>query len=118
MQHGYYYPGLPVCRHLPRYGNPPEGREVEEVCPKYPYRNARRTPGIQACFCLDCQNLVGFNAMHEFESPRSVFEVLYTRFPVAPEVVIYDNACNLANYSHIRESYFFQDTKFVIDRLH
>jgi hypothetical protein len=71
-----------------------------------------------ACFCLDCRNIVGFNAMHEYESPRSVFELLWTRWPQAPEVVIYDNACNLAIYTHMRESWFFRDTKFVIDRLH
>jgi hypothetical protein len=56
--------------------------------------------------------------MHEGESARSVFEVLYTRFPTAPSVVIYDNACNLAIYSHIRECDFFGDTTFAIDRLH
>ena len=56
--------------------------------------------------------------MHEGESARSVFEVLYTRWPTAPEVVVYDNACNLAIYAHMREAYLFKDTTFVIDRLH
>lgn len=115
---GYYYPGLPIIRDLPRYQ--PEGRllEQEQACPKYPYLHRARTPGILAVFCLDCCNLVGFNAMHEFESPRSVFELLFTRWSEAPEVVIYDNACNLAIYSHMRESWFFRDSLFVVDRLH
>lgn len=62
--------------------------------------------------------MVGFNAMHEGESARSVFEVLYTRWKVAPEVVVYDNACNLAIYAHMREAWFYRDTTFVVDRLH
>jgi hypothetical protein len=115
---GYYYPGLPVVRSLPRYGPEGTGGFREHVCPKYPYFHRERTPGVLACFCLDCQNIVGFNAMHEFESPRSVFEVLWTRWPTPPAVVIYDNACNLSIYCHMRESWYFRDTKFIIDRLH
>ena len=43
---------------------------------------------------------------------------MWTRWPTAPKVVIYDNACNLYIYTHMRESWFFKDTKFIIDRLH
>jgi hypothetical protein len=105
-------------RDLPRYEVEGVSRQHEAVCPKYPYYHRHRTAGILACFCLDCQNIVGFNAMHEFESPRSVFEVLFTRWEEPPTVVIYDNACNLSIYAHTRESFFFRDTKFIIDRLH
>lgn len=56
--------------------------------------------------------------MHEAESARSVFELLYTRWPTAPEVVVYDNACNLSIYCDLREPYLFRNTTFVIDKLH
>lgn len=115
---GHFYPGLPVVRDLPVYAQEIRQRELEKVCTKHPYQQHKRSPGILACICLDCCNVVGFNAMHEAESARSVFEVLFTRFPTAPEVVVYDNACNLSIYSHVRESYFFRDTRFVIDKLH
>ena len=71
-----------------------------------------------AGFCLDCGRVLGFNAMHEGESARSVFELLYTRWGDAPDVVVYDNACNLAIYAHMREAHMFKDMTFVVDRLH
>jgi hypothetical protein len=115
---GYYYPGLPVVREVPDYVHEHRGAELEKVCSKHAYNQHKRTPGVQACICLDCLRVVGFNAMHEAESARSVFEVVFSRFPTAPDVIIYDNACNLSQYCHTRESYFFRDTCFVIDKLH
>lgn len=37
---------------------------------------------------------------------------------VAPETVIYDNACNLHNYALNRDPVFFKDTHFLVDRFH
>ena len=37
---------------------------------------------------------------------------------LAPNVVIYDNACHLLDYSLNREPHFFSSTLFKIDRLH
>ena len=115
---GYYYPHLPVLRHCRPYSQEHRARELERVCSKHPYKSRKRAHGILACICLDCCCLVGFNALHEGESARSVFEVLYTRWPSAPDMVVYDNACNLSIYCHIRESYFFRNSSFVIDKLH
>ena len=104
---GYYYPHLPVVRMLPKFEREGKPRELEKVCTKHPYASKKRGPGILACICLDCTRIVGFNAMHEYESARSVFEVLYSRWQQAPEVVVYDNACNLSIYSNIRDPVFF-----------
>jgi hypothetical protein len=52
------------------------------------------------------------------ESPDTMFSILYSRFPDARRVVIYDNACKLLEYCMNREPTFFQDTIFLIDRLH
>ena len=71
-----------------------------------------------AGFCIDCGRIIGFNAMYKGESARSVFELLCTRWVTAPDVVVYDNACNLAIYAHTCEAYLFRDTTFVVDRLH
>ena len=75
-------------------------------------------PGVMLIFCLHHGTLLGWNIMHNHESPRTVFEIMFSRWKVAPEVVVYDNACNLAKFCLSREYAFFKHTKFVIDRLH
>ena len=37
---------------------------------------------------------------------------------IAPSVAIYDNGCNLHNYSLNREPNFFKRTWFLVDRFH
>lgn len=93
----------------------PEG---ENECNKYAMVEKGRSPGVQACICADCGYTVGFNLLHEFESPRSVFEVLYTRFPRAPRVIYYDNGCNLEVYASMRAPTFFSGTTFLVDKFH
>ena len=39
-------------------------------------------------------------------------------FTLAPDLVIYDNGCNLHNYCLNREPVFFKQTWFVVDRFH
>lgn len=56
--------------------------------------------------------------MAENESPRTVFEVLYTRFEQAPLSFCYDNGCNSMNYCLGRESKYFKGTKFLVDEAH
>lgn len=41
-----------------------------------------------------------------------------TRFPKAPELIVYDNCCNLAAYCLNNEPLFFRNTKFSIDAFH
>lgn len=77
------------------------------------------------------------------ESPNTAFTILYTRFKkgtefrkcmpfictyhfylqihtsyTAPDIVIYDNACNLHSYCLNREPKFFEKTWFLVDRFH
>ena len=42
----------------------------------------------------------------------------FSNFLTAPQVVIYDNACNLHNYCLNRDPGFFASTKFCVDRFH
>lgn len=76
--------------------------------------------------------------MRVHESPNVPFTVLYTRFPqgksslivslhiqpflyilnVAPLTIIYDNACNLHNYTLNRTPSFFKNAWFLVDRFH
>ncbi|CAB4029387.1 Hypothetical predicted protein [Paramuricea clavata] len=74
-------------------------------------------PGI---FCLLCPHGIcyGFEIMRDHESPNIPFTILRTRFPKAPELVIYDNSCRLHEYCLNRDPAFFKNTKFVVDKFH
>ena len=52
------------------------------------------------------------------EGRNDVFSAIYTRFIVAPKIIIYDFACQLAPYCLVREARYFQHTRFLIDELH
>jgi hypothetical protein len=88
------------------------------VCTKNaPKRNRKFTPGLFAMFCPHGICL-GFKALTEFESVRTLFEILVERFPEMPGVIVYDNACALSKYALTREPLLFSNVRFLIDRLH
>ena len=76
------------------------------------------THGVLSCVCLDCGRCLGFQVMHAGEGPSMVHDLLYSRFTRAPNVVVYDNACNLAVHCLMREPRFYADTAFLVDRMH
>ena len=69
---------------------------------------------------LWCPHLIclGFHKMPKAEGRDDVFSALFCYFNIAPSVVIYDFACQLAPYCHNCEPEFFKDTLFVIDEMH
>ncbi len=69
-------------------------------------------------FCTEHGKLIGFQALKFSESERTVFELIRTRFPVAPPLVVYDNACNVARFCLIRDLAFFLRVRFILDKLH
>ena len=59
-----------------------------------------------------------FHVMGDAESPRTIFDVLYTRFPEAPPVFCMDNGCNLHEFMLNREPEYFRRTEMYIDEPH
>jgi hypothetical protein len=60
-----------------------------------------------------------WSLMADAESPQTVFEMLYTRFPQKPHVrLMYDNGCNAHHFLLGREPEFFSDTLQYIDNFH
>ncbi len=115
---GYCYPSHRVLRFLrTRYRIDADNKPVDP-CSKYSRATGRFMPGVLLVFCMDHNNLIGFHIMRNYESPKTVFELLFTRWQISPSVVCYDNACNLAKYCLAREYAFFRETQFVLDRLH
>ncbi|KAL7281257.1 LOW QUALITY PROTEIN: hypothetical protein ACG7TL_004565 [Trametes sanguinea] len=81
------------------------------------YPRNKLAGGILALWCTHSICL-GFHTIPIAEGRNDVFSAIYTRFPTAPEVVIYDFACQLAPYCYIREARYFANTRFLIDELH
>ena len=119
---GSFYGRFPI-RHRPFY----EGRDNDKAvdasetgrCKKYysTYGQRTLTGGIMAIWCphLIC---LGFHMIPQAEGRNDVFSALYVYFEQAPEVVIYDFACQLGTYSMSREPEFFKGTCFAIDEMH
>ncbi|KAE8185355.1 hypothetical protein CF328_g7571 [Tilletia controversa] len=91
----------------------------DEGCRKFydAYIKQRRTGGIMALWCPHTV-CVGFHIIPESEGRNDVFSALFSHWTTAPQVVVYDFACQLAPYCLRREAEFFKDTLFVIDQMH
>lgn len=90
----------------------------EGGCNKYLNNTKQLNPGLFVLHCVGCSGCLGFHMMPEHESPRTVFELLYTRFEEPPPVVVYDNNCNTHVYSLNREPEWAAPVRFVIDKTH
>ncbi|EJD45899.1 hypothetical protein AURDEDRAFT_63859, partial [Auricularia subglabra TFB-10046 SS5] len=88
-------------------------------CSKYYEAYGRRgqTGGLMAAWCPHSVCL-GFHCIPKGEGRNDVFSALFTRWPEAPRVVVYDFACALAHYCMLREPRYFKNTRFVIDGFH
>ncbi|XP_067949054.1 uncharacterized protein [Watersipora subatra] len=89
----------------------------ESICSKIGKRQKNLLPGV---FLVHCPHAVcyGFEIMDNHESPNTPFTAIRTRFTAAPEVIVYDNACNLHKYAINRDPGFFAKTKFLVDGFH
>jgi len=81
------------------------------------YRKAGLVGGLMVLWCQH-SICVGFHVIPTCEGRNDVFSALYTQWPTAPKVVVYDFACQLAPYCLIREPNFFRNTRFFVDQFH
>ncbi|XP_077987997.1 uncharacterized protein LOC144442507 [Glandiceps talaboti] len=111
-----FFPSLPHIRGKGRYKQD-KTSQVESGCRKFHGGHPTLSPGI---FTVCCPHKVcyGFQLMKQVESPAVPFSIIMTRFPTAPQIIIYDNCCKLHQYSLNREPEFFKNTLFLVDRLH
>ena len=89
----------------------------QDACRKYSSNHTTLTPGIFTLFCRHgiCY---GFQVMESHESPRHPFEIFLCRFPMPPQMIIYNNGCKLHQYVLNREPVHFKNTIFLVDRFH
>ncbi|KDQ56421.1 hypothetical protein JAAARDRAFT_132449 [Jaapia argillacea MUCL 33604] len=81
------------------------------------YSKNNLTGGILVLWCTHTICL-GFHYIPVAEGQNDVFSAIYTQFAVAPEVIVYDFACQLAPYCLVHEAQHFQHTHFLIDEIH
>jgi hypothetical protein len=118
---GFFYPSLPwrTDRMLGPYGADLRSQRAgAKRCTKYKYDSKNLSPGLFVVHCLECQGCLGFHMLENAESPRALFEVLFTRWSQAPAVVVYDNNCHAHAYFLNREPEWVTNTLFVIDKTH
>jgi hypothetical protein len=119
----YSHPQIRRRRHYEklRYDSSTVDRDAEEMgdCNKFykTYSKNNLTGGILVLWCTHSVCL-GFHAIPVAEGRNDVFSAIYTHFPVAPKIVVYDFACQLAPYCLVREAKYFSNTKFLIDEFH
>ena len=116
MTTGVYAPRLPIVQSVPFA--PINGAEESRTCAKHAKGNTHLGPGVILLWCVEHRCCIGFSIMTKAESPRTLYEVLATRFRVLPAIVIYDNACNVCAYAMNRNPSLFRDTQFLSDALH
>ena len=124
--------GSPAVRVRPKYEYLPDDSALEDklqdlaerrtgdtMCAKYydTYRKPGLVGGLMVLWCRH-SICVGFHIIPTCEGRNDVFSALYTHWPTAPKVVVYDFACQLAPYSLLREPQFFRNTRFLVDQFH
>ncbi|PNW69783.1 hypothetical protein CHLRE_20g751697v5 [Chlamydomonas reinhardtii] len=119
MTSGFYYPSRPWLKHLGHYFSDRRTQITgKQRCTKYKYDSKNLSPGLFVMHCLNCGVCLGFHMLENAESPQALFEVLYTRWPQPPKVVVYDNNCHAHAYFLNREPEWVTNTLFVIDKTH
>ena len=114
---GSFY-GIPALRQRPHYVGL-DGLDMGKggECSKN-FSSFSRVSG--GCMVLWCPHRIalGFHVIPSAEGRNDVFSAVFSHWPSAPDVIVYDFACQLQPYCLAREPEFFKNTTFVIDRLH
>jgi hypothetical protein len=120
FREGKWYPYNPIRypdTKLPLYTKDKYSKTLS-ACNKFAQFHGVAGPGTLFVLCADCNGLCGFELLEHAESERTVFELLLTRWPEPPALVIYDNACNVHRFAMGREPNYFKFVKFILDKFH
>lgn len=87
-------------------------------CNKWQRSTVQLIPGVMLLWCMRCGKCVMFAIMPDAESPRTIFDLLYTHLPQPPQLFMMDNGCNVHLFAKGREPAHFASTRFLIDEMH
>ena len=114
--------GLPRIRQRPVYqaDNIKDNGDVRSAgmeCRHAFFKPGDRTGGLFTCLCEHGFVYASF-IIKQAEGRNEPFTFMTCYLKKAPEVVIYDNACNLQDYCLSRAPMFFRETRFFVDSFH
>lgn len=90
----------------------------ELSCNKSQRSTKKLIPGMMLVWCTCCRRCVCFAIMRDAESPRTLFELLFTHWEEPPECLQFDNGCNVQTYCLKREPEHFSRMRVLIDEAH
>jgi CxC4 like cysteine cluster associated with KDZ transposases len=112
---GHSFPLYPPKCKLPEVCIQQE--QAVETCNKTYHQKGSCGAGLVPFWCLEHRKCIGWIVLDSAESPRVISNAILTRFPDA-EVVMYDNACRLHEYTLNRFPGAVKNMQFMIDSLH
>jgi hypothetical protein len=110
--------GSHVARRLRSYEADYKNSGNAQACTKHKESHNTLLPGMCLGWCADCNKCIFLSVMSNCESPRTLFELLYTHFQKPPARIIYDNACNAEQYVLNRECEYFKGVQWCVDHMH
>ncbi|MGL4707971.1 MAG: hypothetical protein ACRCWH_07100 [Aeromonas veronii] len=112
---GCYFPGYRICRKIKDIHI--TAKECK-TCNKDYFKGGACAPGVVLFYCVAHQICIGFVVLDNAEGPRTIYETLITRFQNLPELVIYDNGCNLNEYILNRLPRTTRGMRVMVDGFH
>lgn len=114
MKTGFFFPHFPVLRKVDSINITKD----QSSCNKNYKKVNKLGAGVIFFYCVDHSTCIGFIILGQAESPKIITQCLLSRFKTMPQIILYDNACNLSDYILNRTPRPFENTKFYVDGFH
>ena len=112
-----FFPNFPLLCGRANYKADSSEEKQGHNCRKQLKTTPIINPGVFTLFCPH-GSTYGLEVMKNAESPHHPFEIFVQRFRRIPRYLVYDNSSKLHLYALKREPKRFQNTRFLVDRLH
>lgn len=114
LKTGFFFPNHPVLRKI----NDINISKEQFPCSKIYKKVSSLGAGVVFFYCVDHNKCIGFIILGKSESPKIITQFMLTRLENMPDVIIYDNCCNLCEYILNRIPKPFENTRFMVDGFH
>jgi hypothetical protein len=109
---------MPYIRLITQIQISKKEKAAESSCTKNYKAAAKFGPGTILYWCAEHRFCLGYEILESPESCQHIHNTLCARFKQLPEVIIYDNACNLLEQFLNRNPEIIRNTIIVSDKFH
>ncbi|KAI8892060.1 hypothetical protein BC833DRAFT_640448, partial [Globomyces pollinis-pini] len=113
---GSFFPGRPYHSMVKDLLLSKSSQEVE--CCKQAKSPGNLGAGVLLFWCAEHRKCIGFVVLQSAEAPQHIYATVLSRFDPLPEVIIYDNGCNLAEHFLNRAPSAILNTMVLSDGFH